>query len=141
MPIEQPGLGGPRIELGALTETELRSPGAVKLLYSELLDLRATHNATLAVIQVEKQRNEALTFRAHTCETDCEVLRERLHSAGYRDTIARLIEVVIAIVVGYSIDLARSSDWKNFTVAASICCILFFAIFLTQRGPRSGKGR
>lgn len=140
MPIEQPPLEGPRIELGALTETELRGPGAVKLLYSECIELRAKHSATLAEIQAERLRNESLTFRVHTSETDCAVLRERLHSTGYRDTIARLIEAVIAIVVGYAIDLERSSDWKNFAVAASICCILFFAIFLTQRGSHPGKG-
>lgn len=135
MPVEQPLPEGPRIELGPLTEPELRSPGAVKLLYGELTELKSSHRAILAELQTEKQRNEMLMVRAHTSENECCVLRERLHSTGHRDTIARLLEIVMAILAVYALERALAGSWTHFIVAGSLSLILGCAVYLLQRGP------
>ena len=134
MPAEQPNPEGPRIELTAVTETELRGPGAVKLLYGELTELKARHITALAELQTERQRNEALTYRAHSSETDCCVLRERLGSTGYRDLIVRLIELVILGLLAFAIDFAKSKSWNGFAASLLLSVILVIVIFLIQRG-------
>ena len=137
MAIEQPIPEGPRIELGALTERELSTAGAVgvKLIYGQLNELRASHRATLAELQAERARNDALTARAHSAERDCCTLRERLSSTGHRDTIARLLEIVMAILVVYALERLLAGSWTHFIVAGSLGLLLGCAIYLLQRGP------
>jgi hypothetical protein len=137
LPAEQSSSEGPRIELSAITEAELRGPGAVKLTYLQLTELQASHRTTLAELQTERQRNEALTFRAHSSEAQCGVLRERLGSTGYRDLVVRLIELVILGLLAFAIDFAKSGSWTSLAVSVLLTVILAIAVILIQRGPHA----
>lgn len=136
MPVEQPIPEGPRVELSAATERELCNPGAVKLLYGNLAELKAKNSALSAELQIERQRNETLTFRAHSSETERDILRERLGFTGYRDIIVRLIELVIVSLLAFAIDFAKSGNWPNLIVFGFLSLILVIVIFLIQRGHR-----
>ena len=124
MAAEQSISEGPRIELTPVTEAELCRPGSVKLLYGELTELRAAHRSTLTELLTERQRNENLTFRAQSSETECSVLRERLGSTGHRDIIARLIELVILGLLAFAIDFARSGSWTSLAASLLMSVIL-----------------
>jgi len=141
LPLEQPIPEGPRVELGAVTEAELCVPGAVKLLYSELTELKVKHSTLLAALEREKTRNETLTFRAHSSETERSVLRERLGSTGHRELIMRLIELVILGLLAFAIDFAKSGSWTKSAVAVVLSVILAIVILLIQSGhqPRESK--
>lgn len=128
--------GLPRPELSPLTETELRSSAAVKLTHIQLCELQETHRGILTELQTEKQRNEALTFRAHSSETECSVLRERLGATGYRDIIVRLIELVILGLLAFAIDFARTGERNSLVATLLLSGILVVVIFLIQRGHR-----
>jgi hypothetical protein len=136
LPAEHQIPEGPRIEVGAITENELRGPGAVKLLYCELTELKVAHGASLVELQTERQRSETLTFRAHSSEKECSVLRERLGSIGHRDLVVRLIELVILGLLAFAIDFARAGSWTNLAVAVFMSLVLVAAICLIQRRHR-----
>jgi hypothetical protein len=139
LPAEQSTPEVPRVELGAATEKELCSPGAVKLIHIELTDLRVAHRTALAELQAERKRNEGLTYAAHTSETECAVLRERLGLTGHRDLIVRLIELAILGLLTFAIDFASSGNRTGFAVSVLLSLILGVAIFLIQRGHRPGR--
>jgi hypothetical protein len=136
LPAEQSTPEGPRVELGAATEKELCSPGAVKLIHLELTELRVAHRTALAELQAERQRSEGLTFRAHSSEMDCGVLKERLGSTGHRDLVVRLIELVILGLLAFAIDFARTGSWAGLALTTLMSLILAVTIFLIQRGHR-----
>ena len=138
LPAEQSSPEGPRVELGIATEKELCSPGAVKLIHLELTELKVAHRTTVAELKAERQRSEGLTFRAHSSELDCSVLRERLGATGHRDLVVRLIEIVILGLLAFAIDFARSGSWPSFTVCTLLSVILAIAIKLIQQGHRLG---
>jgi hypothetical protein len=129
------------MELGAATEKELCGPGAVKVIHIELAELKVAHHAALVELQVERKRSEGLTFRAHSSEIDCGILRERLGSGGHRDLVVRLIELVVLGLLAFAIDFARSGNWKSLTVSILMSVILAIAIILIQRGHRPGGVR
>jgi len=128
--------GAPRVELGPLTEAELRTPGAVKLTHIRLTELQGTCRTVAAELQAEKQRNETMTFRAHTSETKCCVLEERLGATGYRDVTVRFIELVIVGLLAFAIDAARNVKWGSLACFLLMSAVLGIAIFLIQRGYR-----
>ena len=134
MPAGQPSPEGPFIELTAVTETELRAPGAVKLLYRELTELKATHSSCLAELNSERSRNEALASKASSSNKDYCVLKERLSATGHRHAVVRLIEVVILVILAYAIDFAKSGSWRNLVVFLILSVILWIAIYLIDRG-------
>jgi hypothetical protein len=138
LPAEQPTSEGPRVELGTATEKELCSPGAVKLIHIELTELKVAHRTALAELQAERQRSEGLTFRAHSSELECSVLRERLGATGHRDLVVRLIELGILGLLAFAIDFARSGSWTSLTVSILLSMILAIAIIMIQRGHRPG---
>jgi len=138
LPAEQPTSEGPRVELGAATEKELCSPGAVKLIHMELTELKVAHRTALAELQAERQRSEGLTFRAHSSELECSVVSERLGATGHRDLVVRLIELGILGLLAFAIDFARSGSWTSLTVSVLLSVILAIAITLIQRGHRPG---
>jgi hypothetical protein len=129
--------------LGPLTEPELSAAKAVpvKLIYGELTELKSSHRATVAELQTERQRNETLTARAHASEIECCALRERLHSTGHRDSIARLLETVMAILIVYSLERALAGNWAHSIVSGSLGVLLGCAVYLLQRGPISRENK
>ena len=129
--------GSPHTELSPLTEAELRSSAAVKLTHIQLAEVQANCRGILAEMQSERQRNETLTFRAHSSETECSVLRERLGYTRYRDLIVRLIELVIVGLLAFAIDFAKTGAWKSLAGYLLFSAILIAVIFLIQRGYRS----
>jgi hypothetical protein len=138
---EQQTPEGPRVELGVATEKELCSPGAVKLIHIELTELKAAHRTALSELQTERNRSEGLTFRAHSSEVQCGILRERLGSTGHRDLVVRLIELGILGLLAFAIDFARSGSWTSLGVSILLSLILGVAIFLIQRGQRAEEGK
>jgi hypothetical protein len=140
--IEQqtPEASGPdRIDLNAPTEVELCSRGAVKLTHMQLSDLKITHLGTLDELQAERQRNDALTSRANSSETELRILRATLRSTGNREIIVRMIELVILALLTYAIDFEKSGDTKNFMVFILICVVLVGLIVLIQRAARPSE--
>jgi len=138
---EQQTPEGPRVELGAATEKELCSPGAVKLIHKQFNELQIANRATLAELQMEKGRNETLTFRAQMSETECAVLRVRLGLTGNRDLIVRLIEVGIVGLLAMALELASSGSWRSFAVSVIVVVVLGIAIGLIQRGHPATGGK
>ncbi len=128
--------GAPRVELGPLTESELRTAGAVKLNHIRFTELQETCRTAVADLQSEKQRIETLTFRAHISETKCCVLEERLGATGYRDVIVRFVELVIVGLLAFAIDAARNVEWGSLACFLLMSVVLGIAIFLIQRGYR-----
>ena len=141
MPAEQSiPEGSPRVELGPLTEVELRTPGAIKLTHLRFTELQGTCRTVVAELQAEKQRNETLTYRAQTSETKCCVLEERLGATGYRDVTVRFIELVILGLLAFAIDAARNMEWGSLACFLLMSVVLGIAIILIQRGYRPKQG-
>jgi hypothetical protein len=128
-----------RIELDAPTEAELCTRGAVKLTHMQLADLRAVHRAILTELQTERQRNEALTSRANSIETELRVLQASIKSTGRREIIVRLIELVIIALVNFAIEYAKSESWANFTIVTVACLVLAAVVVLNQWWPRTSE--
>ena len=139
LPAGQPSPEGPPIELTAVTEAELRGPGAVKLLYRELTELKATHNDALAELKNERNRNDILASKANSSDKDHCILKERLRATGHRHAVVRLIEVVIVVLLAYAIDFAKSGSWTNLVVFLILAVVLWVTIYLIDRGaPAAG---
>lgn len=138
MAIEQQTPEVPRsgIELDAPTEVELCSRGAVKLTHMQLAELKITHRAVQSELYAERQRNESLTDRVNSTETELRILQERVRSRGYREIMVRIIELVILALLSYAIDFEKSGDNKNFSVFIVICVVLVILIILIQWAPR-----
>jgi hypothetical protein len=136
VPAEQANFEGPRVQLTALTEADLRGAGAVKLLYSENAELRATHTTLRSEFDTERRRTDSLTIRLYSSQTECCVLRERLGAIGYRDLVVRLIELVILGLLAFAIDFAKSGSVDSLTFSLVMSFILAVAIALIQRGHR-----
>jgi len=124
-----------QIELDAPTEVELCSRGAVKLTHMDLADLKVSYRALVAEIQTERNRNDGLTARANTAETELRVLRATVNSTGRREIIVRLIELVIIALVSYAIEAAKSAAWTNFAVFCATSLVLVSVIVLIQWWP------
>ena len=139
MPIEQPIPEGPRVELGALTEEQLCTPGALKVIYGQLSEEKAAVRASHTELQAEKQKNELLVSRAHIAETNSRVLEERLRIMGRRDTVARIMEFVITVLLAYAIDFAKDGRWGNLVVFVVLAVALAIAIFFVDRGTPSQR--
>ncbi len=140
MPVEQQMPGAPRIEISALTEEQMCKPGAVKLIYSQLTETKASLSTATVELQTERQRTEMAAFRASSSEAACSVLKERLRATGHRHSITRLIEFAITILIAYAIDFARSGSWPNFAVFISVSVVLAIAILLVDRRGKEPNG-
>jgi len=129
----------PQIDLSAATEAELCKPGAVKLLYGQLTELKAQNQVILAELKAEKDRNQNLNFQAHTSDTESKVLRERLGYTTQRDRIVRLIEFVVLGLLTFATDSAKAGSWISFASFVVLSLALVCAILLIQRGPQGIK--
>jgi hypothetical protein len=105
----------------------------------QLAEVRAAHRAILTELQTERQRNEALTSRANSLETELRVLQASIQLTGRREKIVRLIEVVIIVLVEYAIESAKSASWTNFVVSTAACLVLVAVIVLHQWWPRTSE--
>lgn len=128
-----------RIDLDSPTERELCSSGAVKLTHLQLSELKTNHEQLLDHLESERQKNNALTARANSCETELRVFKAVNATTGYREIIIRTLELVIVVLLTYAIDFERSGDTKSFGVFIVLCIVLVVIIVLLQRGPRVSK--
>jgi uncharacterized protein YacL len=87
-------------------------------------------------LQDAKQRNEVVTSRANSAETELRVLKENIRMTGYREIIIRMVELVIVVLLTYAIDFLKSGDVKNFWVFIVISVVLVILIFMIQWAPR-----
>jgi hypothetical protein len=139
-PIEREISSVPRVEMSALTEEQLCKPGAVKLMFTQLSEVKIAHRATTAELQAERQRIELANTRAISSEAMCTVLRERISTMGSRRSVARLIEFVITILLAYAIDFAKADTWRSSVVFVVLSIVLGIAIFLVDRSVQPTEG-
>ena len=144
MAIEQPTPDVPRtnqIELEAPTEAELCTRGAVKLTHMELTELKMAHSAVQAELRAEKQRNDTLTARVNSIQTDYQVLQASFTPTRFREIILRIIELVVLVLLTYAVDFEKSGDTKNFAIFILICVLLVILIFLIQWKTRPQESK
>jgi hypothetical protein len=130
-----------RIELEAPTEVELCSRGAVKLTHIQFTELKMACAAIQGELRAERQRNDAVTTRMNSIQTDYQVLRASLQSTKYREIIVRIIELCILALLAYALDFEKSGDTKDFAVFLVICIVLVLVIALIQWTPRPRESK
>ncbi len=140
MATQQPIPQGPLVEpteLQGPTIAQLCSQGAVILTHQNLAEAKGTILSLQTELRVERLRNENLSGRATTAETQLLVLKAQTETSKNRDLKVRLVELVIILLLYYSGEAAKSGELVKLAVLAFLCVILVIVILLIQRSSPS----